>query len=322
MKMKTLLGLGFWVAVMAANAPALAEDPEADGLGPFADVDGSIHELDVAALWGAGITSGCEEWFYCPDEPVSRGEMAAFLARALELPRSDDSSFVDTAGSQFGADIEAIADAGITAGCGDGEYCPASEVTRGQMASFLARALGLPPGESNSFADDDGNIHEADIAAIAAAGITRGCDADSFCPERTVTRAEMASFLARALDLAPPGEMPVIPADVLDELSGPEWPTGPGPEGWRPLIEQYFRPGDVARAMRVMACESLGDPDARNRTSGASGLFQHIPRYWPARSASAGFGGRSIFDPEANVGVAAWMIYEYPGGGWKHWVCK
>ena len=74
--------------------------------------------------------------------------------------------------------------------------------------------------------------------------------------------------------------------------------------------------------MRVMACESLGDPNARNPRSGASGLFQHMPRYWPERSAAAGFGGRSIFDPEANVGVAAWMIYEYPGGGWKHWVCK
>lgn len=320
--MKKLVGVGFSFVLMTATMPVLANSPEADGFGPFADVDGSIHESDIAALWAAEITSGCEEWLYCPDEPVSRGEMAAFLARALELPRSDATSFVDTVGSQFGADIQAIADAGITAGCGDGEYCPAGEVTRGQMASFLARALNLPDTEGNPFVDDDGNIHEADIAAIAAAGITRGCDDDSFCPERTVTRAEMASFLARALGLAPPVEMPQIPADVLDELAGPDWPTGPGPEGWRPLIEEYFRPGDVSRAMRVMACESLGDPNARNPRSGASGLFQHMPRYWSDRSAAAGFGGRSIFDPEANVGVAAWMIYEYPGGGWKHWVCK
>jgi soluble lytic murein transglycosylase-like protein len=319
---KKLWGVGIVFVLMTFAMPAMADSPEADGLGPFADVDGSVHENDVAALWAADITSGCEEWLYCPDEPVSRGEMAAFLARALELPRSDDASFVDTVGSQFGADIQAIADAGITAGCGEGEYCPAGEVTRGQMASFLARALNLPAAEGNPFVDDDGNIHEADIAAIAAAGITRGCDEDSFCPERTVTRAEMASFLARALELLPPVKMPEIPSDVLDELAGPEWPTGPGPEGWRTLIEEYFRAGDVARAMRVMACESLGDPNARNPRSGASGLFQHMPRYWSERSASAGFGGRSIFDPEANVGVAAWMIYEYPGGGWKHWVCK
>jgi hypothetical protein len=322
MNRRTLWGLGVVAVLLTVAAPALANTPEADGLGPFADVDGSIHEMDVAALWAADITSGCEEWLYCPDDPVSRGEMAAFLARALQLPRPDDNSFVDTAGSQFGADIEAIADAGITAGCGDGEYCPADEVTRGQLASFLARVLSLPDAGGDPFDDDDGNIHEADIAALAAAGITKGCDEDSFCPERTVSRAEMASFLARALNLTPPAELPAIPTDVIEELSKPVWPTGPGPEGWRPLVEKFFRPGDVDRAMRVMACESLGDPNARNPLSGASGLFQHIPRYWPERSASAGFGGASIFDPEANVAVAAWMIYEYPGGGWQHWVCK
>lgn len=322
MNRRTLWGLGVVAVSMTVAAPALANTPEADGLGPFADVDGSIHEMDVAALWAADITSGCEEWLYCPDDAVSRGEMAAFLARALQLPRPDDTSFVDTAGSRFGADIEAIADAGITAGCGDGEYCPADEVTRGQLASFLARALSLPPADRDPFDDDDGNVHQSDIAALAAAGITDGCDEDSFCPDRAVSRAEMASFLARAMNLAPPADLPTIPTDVIEELSKPVWPTGPGPEGWRPLVEEFFRPGDVDRAIRVMACESLGDPNARNPRSGASGLFQHIPSYWPERSASAGYGGASIFDPEANVAVAAWMIYEYPGGGWQHWVCK
>ncbi len=322
MKTKTLWGLGVLVAVMATALPGLAATPEADGLGPFADVDGSVHEADVAALWAAGITAGCGEWLYCPDEAVSREEMAAFLARALQLPRVDGAGFLDVAGSQFEADIDAIAAAGITAGCDESEYCPADAVTRGQMASFLVRALDLPSVSDSPFADDDGDIHEADIAALAAAGITLGCDDGAFCPRRTVTRAEMASFLARALDLDPPAEMPAIPAAVIDALDRPAWPTGPGAEGWRPLVEAYFRPGDVDRAIRVMACESLGDPDAVNRYSGASGLFQHIPRYWPERSAAAGFAGRSIFDPEANVGVAAWMIYDYAGGGWQHWVCR
>ena len=67
------------------------------------------------------------------------------------------------------------------------------------LAVFLAV---LPPG--GSFVDDDGNVHEGGIEAIAAEGITRGCNPpanDRFCPDRTVTRGQMAVFLARALDL-------------------------------------------------------------------------------------------------------------------------
>lgn len=95
-----------------------------------------------------------------------------------------------------------------------------------------------------------------------------------------------------------------------------------GIEQWRPLVEAYFPAGEVNRALRVMACESLGDPNAVNASSGASGLFQHMPKYWAERSSGADWGGASIMDPTANVAVAAWVVYEMPGGGWGHWVCK
>lgn len=325
------LGLGIVVAVlsMAASAEAVgaATYPDADGLGPFVDVDGSIHEADVAALWAGGVTSGCGgQWLFCPEEAVTRGEMAAFLSRGLGLEVGAESAFTDVAHSPFASEIEAIYAAGLTDGCGPDTYCPGDEVTRGQMASFLARALDLPVVSDHPFVDVAGSLYEADIARIAAVSITRGCEEDRFCPHDPVTRQEMASFLARALELSPPQTLPEIPDDVieeyLDELQGPPWPTGPGAEGWRPLVEEHFRPGDVDRAIRVMACESLGDPWARNPRSGASGLFQHMPRYWPERSTAAGFGGESIFDPVANVAVAAWLIYDYPAGGWRHWVCK
>lgn len=90
-------------------------------------------------------------------------------------------------------------------------------------------------------------------------------------------------------------------------------------EQWRPLVEQYFLPGDVPWAMRVMQCESGGDPDAANPRSSARGLFQHLGRYWPERSEKARWGGASIFDPEANIAVAAWLFYT---GGPSHWVCR
>lgn len=90
-------------------------------------------------------------------------------------------------------------------------------------------------------------------------------------------------------------------------------------EEWSFLISKYFQPGDVPWAMRVMACESGGDPNAKNPTSTASGLFQHLASYWDGRSVAAGWGGADIFDPEANVAVAAWLFYT---GGPSHWVCK
>lgn len=313
-------------ALMAVSLPAQATEPEADGLGPFVDTDGSVFEMPVAALWHAGVTSGCAEWKFCPDSAITREQAAAFLVRALGLETGGADRFIDTSPSPFRAEIGVLATAGITQGCGLERFCPADPVTRDEVASFLVRALDLPPTTADPFTDDDQNVHEADIGALAASGITMGCGQFRFCPDEPVTRAELAAFLVRALELPTPDELPVIPEDVrqgyLAELATPPWPIGPGAEGWRPLLSQYFRPGDVDRAVRIVACESHGDPDARNLSSGASGLFQHMPRYWSERSAAAGFAGHSVFDPVANVAVAAWLVYDYPGGGWSHWVCR
>lgn len=89
---------------------------------------------------------------------------------------------------------------------------------------------------------------------------------------------------------------------------------------WRSLIAAHFPPEHVDEALTVLACESGGDPNATNPTSSAAGLFQHLPRYWPSRSAAAGVAGASIYDPEANVIVAAWLSSS--GSSWAHWVCK
>lgn len=89
----------------------------------------------------------------------------------------------------------------------------------------------------------------------------------------------------------------------------------------RALVSSFFAPEDVNKAIRVAWCESSFNPAAVNPATGASGLFQHLPEEWAERSAAAGFPGASIFDPEANVGVAAWLLYESPGG-WSHWECS
>ena len=80
-------------------------------------------------------------------------------------------------------------------------FCPDENLTRGQMAALLNRALDLTPSAVDRFVDDDDSVFEADIQALAAAGITLGCNPpvhDRFCPGDTVTRGQMAAFLNRA----------------------------------------------------------------------------------------------------------------------------
>ncbi len=89
----------------------------------------------------------------------------------------------------------------------------------------------------------------------------------------------------------------------------------------RSLVETFFQPEDVSRAIRIAWCESSFNPENVNPVTGASGLFQHASDTWAARSTAAGFPGADILDPEANVAVAAWMLYELPGG-WSHWQCQ
>ena len=160
--------------------------------GPFAD--------DIAWLYAEGLTTGCGVKLYCPNEAVSRAEMASFLVRALDLPPSEIDAFSDDDGTTHEADINALAAAEITSGCGPTTFCPTAPVSRAAMASFLVRALDLPASASDVFTDDAGSTHEADINALAAAGITTGCGPETFCPTSSVSRGQMAAFLHRAFE--------------------------------------------------------------------------------------------------------------------------
>ncbi len=183
--------------------------PRIEGVGSrFIDVPrGALFFDQIEWLAETGITKGCNPPLndrYCPDDPVTRGQMAAFLTRALDLPAVSIDTFGDDDDSVFEASINALAAAGITKGCNpptNDLYCPDANVTRGQMAAFLTRALNLPSGTPGAFTDDDG-VFEANIEALASAGITKGCNPptnDLYCPYDLVTRGQMAAFLFRGL---------------------------------------------------------------------------------------------------------------------------
>jgi hypothetical protein len=228
------------VAVAVIGPGAGAQEPAPGGT--FVDDDASVHEPAIEALVSAGITSGCSTVGprFCPDEPVTRGQMAAFLRRALQLPSTPAvAGFVDMDGSVFAGDVVSVAEAGITRGCdppANSRFCPDADVTRGQMAAFLARGLGLygaAPGESQ-FVDVAQSVFASDIERVAHAGITLGCnppDNDRFCPDDVVTRGQMATFLARALGLQMT-DVPVRPA-TLDVVAREAWGAEPSRNGLR-----------------------------------------------------------------------------------------
>ena len=174
--------------------------------------DAGVHQPSVDALDrhvpGLFEGTGCGQGL-CPGEALQRWEMAVWLVRVLDRanpPQQASTRFDDVEGGVWwSVYTDRLADLGVTAGCATGplRFCPDRAVTRAQMATFLVRALSLEAAPSAGFADTAGNTHEANIDALAAAGVTAGCKTDPlrYCPDKSVTRGQMATFLARALGI-------------------------------------------------------------------------------------------------------------------------
>ena len=162
------------------------------------DIGDSIFYDDIAWAYHANISDGCAPGLYCPESPLTRGQMATLLVRALDLPPAEDDHFADDDASIFEGSINALAEAGITTGCGPAAFCPEDQLIRSEMAALLARAFDLPLGAEDRFVDDEGSIHQAAINALAGAGIAGGCALDRFCPGSPVLRGQGIAFLHRA----------------------------------------------------------------------------------------------------------------------------
>jgi hypothetical protein len=185
----------------------------------------------VEGLYAQGITGGCANTplRYCPDNAVTRTQMAVFLLRAMNggsyTPPTDLTnvfSDVPTAGNEWAQNwINQFYLSGITSGCSTSpmNYCPDNSVTRAQMAIFLLRAEHgssyTPPAATGIFAD----LPLPANASIAAwveqlynEGITSGCSTDplNYCPNAPVTRAQMAIFIDRTF------EFPLAPEVLLE----------------------------------------------------------------------------------------------------------
>jgi hypothetical protein len=173
------------------------------------------YALGVWRLLAAEITAGCAPGLFCLNAPVTRAQMAVFLLRGARgicysPPPATGTVFGDVAADSFAAAwIEALAIAGITAGCGGGNYCPDAAITREQMAVFLIRAFHEQPYTPPSclvprFSDVPcSSIYSAWVEEIAARRTTAGCGGSLYCPTDSVTRWQMAVFLTAAFFLTP-----------------------------------------------------------------------------------------------------------------------
>ena len=123
------------------------EDPAQILNSRFSDVAAdSFHGPFIERMAELGVTTGCGDGTaFCPDNAVTRNQMAVFLTRAFKLDPGPDPGFSDVAlDAWYYNEVAALAASGITTGCGDGTaFCPSRQTTRAQMAAFLARATGL-----------------------------------------------------------------------------------------------------------------------------------------------------------------------------------
>ncbi len=168
----------------------------------------------IQTVFDAGVTGGCGARIYCPASVTTRGQMAVFLLRASEGPAylpppCSGAIFGDVPCTGiFDSWIEDLASRGITSGCGGGNYCPSSPVTRAQMAVLLLRTDGgvayVPPACSGTVFNDvpcTGGVFDPWIEALASRGITGGCGGGNYCPSSSVTRAQMAVFVVKTFGL-------------------------------------------------------------------------------------------------------------------------
>ncbi len=152
-------------------------------------------------------------------------------------------SFPDVPASDpFYAKVEALFHAGVTAGCSGGNYCPSASITRAQMAVFLLKGkLGTlyapPAGTGTRFADVPPGAFALDwIEDLAGSGVTAGCDTFLYCPDRPVTRAQMAVFLLKAKHGS--GYVPPAATGIFPDV--------PVSSGFAPWIEELAAEGITA----------------------------------------------------------------------------
>ena len=203
-------------AAAGAGAATAAEPRDIQGFAcptdriasPFVDTAGNVHRFAIDCLATHGITTGTTPERYSPGAQVTRGQMATFLYRILDTSGVEmdtaDRGFTDVRGNVHEKAINGIASIRVAQGTSPTTFSPDAPITRAQFATLLVGAvtrtgafMDIGP---DAFGDDDGNVHEVYINALATNGISVGVVPGRYDPSGKVHRDAMASFLMRAVD--------------------------------------------------------------------------------------------------------------------------
>lgn len=278
-----LLLTGVLVLALASVPVAAVVNPG----GTFIDDDANFHESAIEAIRTAGISEGCSPLgdLYCPTNPVSRAEMAAFLVRALGEQGNLSGhlgTFSDVpAGLWYTGYVERLSQLGITSGYPDGTFRPAAPVSRLEMAAFLVRALNESASSATgTFVDvAAGQWYTGHVERLSELGVTTGCATNParFCPFDQVLRDQMASFLVRAFNL-PTETVPPRPSvqglalddvTVADGLTQPVFVAAPPGDDRLFIVEQ---PG-VIRLLKAGVTSTFLDIRSLVASGGERGLL-------------------------------------------------
>lgn len=224
-------GLFLYVdAPPAARALDSACSPEVQRVGDgFEDIVATTHAVSIGCLAGWGVTSGVTPTSFMPGAEVTRAQMASFLASWIDdhaargegqpLPEAGTARFADVSPDNVhAAAIERLATAGIVNGRSSERFDPWASVTRAQTATMVAQALDQIRGAAlpvapDTFIDDNGITHEANVDRLAGSGIVTGIGGFDFGPATAVSRGAMASLLMRATALLVESGIAVLPGD-------------------------------------------------------------------------------------------------------------
>ena len=192
----------FTFTMPASKVTVSAEFAEIETL-DFADVSTDAYYYE-AVKWAAkkGITGGTGDGTFNPNGSCTRAHIVTFLWRAAGSPEPKSTvSFADVpAGSYYAKAVAWAVENGITLGTGDGTFSPNATCTRAQSVTFLYRALGTAPTTVNGFTDVAADAFYADAVAWAVeSGVTNGTTDSTFSPNNGCTRAQIVTFLYRAM---------------------------------------------------------------------------------------------------------------------------
>jgi hypothetical protein len=180
-----------------------ADAPPAD----FSDIDGNVHESAIRCVAGYGIAQGTGNGRYSPSDTLTKGQTATFLMRLLdaagyEVPPGDD--YCRGTAGVHEANVEALIGVGVIP---PGDCSASVVITRAEMAAWSLAVIdgaGVPPAEMSDgdfYPDDEGHRYETSINGLTAHGVITGKTDGTFGPDETLSRAQMATFLARILDV-------------------------------------------------------------------------------------------------------------------------